>query len=75
MILTDLTAVQKTIERFLDAHREYVLKATKKGKLVIEVSQRFVDGKYQERNQDTVLEKRLKRIPISTRSILGRNHS
>lgn len=75
MILTDTLVVHKTIERFLDAHREYVLKATQKGKLVIEVSQRFVDGKYLERNQDTVLEKRLKRIPISTRSILGRNHS
>ena len=75
MILTDLIAVQKTIERFLDAHSEYVLKATKRGKLVIEVSQRFVDGKYQERKQDVVLEKRLKRIPINTKSILSQNHS
>lgn len=75
MILTDLTAVQKTIERFLDAHSEYVLKASRRGKLVIEVSQRFVDGKYQERNQNVIYEKRLKRIPINTKSILSQNHS
>ena len=55
MILTDLTAVQKTIERFLDAHSEYVLKATKRGKLVIEVSQRFVDGRYLEKDQNIFL--------------------
>jgi len=75
MILTGPLAIQKTIEMFLNAHQEYVAEVTKKGKLIIEVSQRFVDGKYQVKINDSVEEKKLKRIPVNVQSIIRQKHS
>ena len=57
------------------SHQEYVAEVTKKGKLIIEVSQRFVDGKYQVKINDSVEEKKLKRIPVNVQSIIRQKHS
>lgn len=72
MILTDLSATAETLNHFLKANSEFVLKATKKGKLIIEISQRFVEGKYQEKGTDAV---KLKRIPVNVQSIIRQKHS
>lgn len=71
MILTDLTATAETLNNFLKANSDFVLKATKKGKLIIEISQRFVDGRYLEKGTEV----KLKRIPVNVQSIIRQKHS
>lgn len=75
MILTELTATAETLNHFLKANSDFVLKATRKGKLIIEISQRFVGGKYQEKGTSGVNEIKLKRIPVNVQSIIRQKHS